>query len=147
MSHGILDTVVDGQRVRYPLVATPVIVEYEPDRSLITVSPQGPSRLQTDALAGLDERYLKQLLALAGPAGTLEADLWDDLERRELFERALGRLGYDRVVVRPGDVVWTDGGVEHWHGATATNLVTQVILHFEDVEWTGEVTDEEYSDS
>ncbi|MFI7598786.1 AAA domain-containing protein [Actinoplanes sp. NPDC049681] len=103
--HGILDTVVDGQRVRYPLVATPVIIEYEPDRSLITVSPQGPSRLQTDALAGLDERYLAQLLALAGPAGTLEVDLWDDLERRELFERALGRLGYDRVVARPGDQV------------------------------------------
>ncbi|BCJ52004.1 very short patch repair endonuclease [Actinoplanes sp. NBRC 14428] len=103
--HGILETVVDGQRVRYPLVATPVIIEYEPDRSLITVSPQGPSRLQTDALTGLDERYLGQLLALAGPAGTIEADLWNDLERRELFERALGRLGYDRVVTGPGDVV------------------------------------------
>ncbi|GGQ64326.1 AAA domain-containing protein [Couchioplanes azureus] len=100
--HGILETVVDGQRVRYPLVATPVVVEYAPDRSLITVSPQGPSRLQTDALAGLDERYLAQLVALAGPAGTIEADLWDDLERRELFERALGRLGYDRIVVPPG---------------------------------------------
>jgi quercetin dioxygenase-like cupin family protein len=55
--------------------------------------------------------------------------------------------GGERVVLRPGDVVWTEGGVEHWHGATATNLVTQVILHFEDVEWTGPVTDEEYSGS
>ncbi|MEU8613983.1 AAA domain-containing protein, partial [Actinoplanes sp. NPDC048791] len=101
--HGILDTVINGQRVRYPLVATPVLIEYDPDRSMITVSPQGPSRLQTDALAGLDERYLGQLLGLAGPAGTLEVDLWDDLERRELFERALGRLGYDRRVVAPGE--------------------------------------------
>ncbi|MEU7907012.1 AAA domain-containing protein [Actinoplanes sp. NPDC049118] len=100
--HGILETAVGDQRVRYPLVATPVIIEYEPDRSLITVSPQGPSRLQTDALAGLDERYLGQLLALAGPAGTLEVDLWNDLERRELFERALGRLGFERRVVEPG---------------------------------------------
>nr|BFE76286.1 hypothetical protein GCM10020092_095870 [Actinoplanes digitatis] len=73
-----------------------MIIEYEPDRSLITVSPQGPSRLQTDALAGLDERYLGQLLALAGLAGTLEVDLWNDLERREFFERALGRLGYEQ---------------------------------------------------
>ncbi|HEX8927853.1 MAG TPA: AAA domain-containing protein, partial [Actinomycetota bacterium] len=96
--HGVLETTVDGQRVHYPLVATPVLIEYEPDRSLITVSPAGPSRLQTDALAGLDERYLSQLLGVAGPAGTIEADLWDDLERRELFERALGRLGYDRIV-------------------------------------------------
>jgi very-short-patch-repair endonuclease len=101
--HGLLETTIGEHRVRYPLVATPVLIEYEPDHSLITVSPQGPSRLQTDALAGLDERYLGQLLALAGPAGTLEVDLWDDLERRELFERALGRLGYDRVVLDPGD--------------------------------------------
>ena len=101
--HGILEARIGDQRVRYPLVATPVLIEYEPDRSLITVSPQGPSRLQTDALAGLDERYLSQLLALAGPAGTLEIDLWNDLERRELFERALGRLGYDRLVVAPGE--------------------------------------------
>ena len=102
--HGILDTTIGDQRVRYPLVATPVLIEYEPDRQLITVSPAGPSRLQTDALAGLDERYLGQLLALAGPAGTLELDLWNDLDRREFFERALGRLGYDRIV--------TDGRTE-----------------------------------
>ncbi|MBB4695035.1 arginase family protein [Paractinoplanes abujensis] len=96
--HGLLATVVNGERVLYPLVATPVLIEYEPDRSMITVSPAGPSRLQTDALNGLDDRYLSQLVALAGPAGTLEVDLWNDLERRELFERALGRLGYDRLI-------------------------------------------------
>ncbi|MCM4080807.1 arginase family protein [Paractinoplanes hotanensis] len=96
--HGLLQTTVNGERVHYPLVATPVLIEYEPDRSLITVSPAGPSRLQTDALAGLDDRYLSQLVALAGPAGTLEVDLWNDLERRELFERALGRLGLDRLI-------------------------------------------------
>ncbi|WP_250035610.1 arginase family protein [Paractinoplanes maris] len=96
--HGLLETTVNGERVRYPLVATPVLIEYEPDRSLITVSPAGPSRLQTDALSGLDDRYLSQLVALAGPAGTLEVDLWNDLERRELFERALGRLGHDRLI-------------------------------------------------
>ncbi|MEU4239709.1 arginase family protein [Actinoplanes sp. NPDC026619] len=102
--HGLLETTINGEKVRYPLIATPVLIDYEPDSSLVTVSPAGPSRLQTDALAGLDERYLSQLLALAGPAGTLEVDLWNDLERRELFERALGRLGYDRLV--------TDGRTE-----------------------------------
>src|SRR4051794_39247965 len=35
--HGILDTVIAGHRVRYPLVATPVLIEYDPDRSMITV--------------------------------------------------------------------------------------------------------------
>ncbi|MCA2215393.1 AAA domain-containing protein [Jidongwangia harbinensis] len=101
--HGVLETGIGEHRVRYPLVATPVLIEYQPDRSLITVSPAGPSRLQTDALSGMDERYLGQLLALAGPAGTIEADLWNDLDRRELFERALGRLGYDRLITTPGD--------------------------------------------
>ena len=101
--HGILEAEVAGERVRYPLVATPVLITYEPDRALITVAPQGPSRLQTDALAGLGERYLRQLLALAGPGGTLELDLWDDLARREFLERAMVRLGHDRLVVSPDD--------------------------------------------
>jgi very-short-patch-repair endonuclease len=101
--HGLIDTRIGDHRVRYPLIATPVIIEYEPDRSLITVSPAGPSRLQTDALSGTDERYLAQLLAIAGPAGTVETDLWSDLDRRELFERALGRLGYDRLILAPGE--------------------------------------------
>ncbi|WP_285686355.1 AAA domain-containing protein [Actinoplanes sp. NBRC 103695] len=101
--HGVLETVIGDQKVRYPLVATPVLIEYEPDRSLITVSPAGPARLQTDALAGTDDRYLAQLLAVAGPGGIVDTDLWNDLDRRELFERALGRLGYDKKVVGPGD--------------------------------------------
>ena len=102
--HGILHTVVGAEPVRYPLVATPVAIEYEPDRSLITVSPTGPPRLQTDALSGLDERFLGQLVALAGPAGMLELDVWNDAERRDVFERALARLGHDRLVLQPGDV-------------------------------------------
>ncbi|KUL27273.1 AAA domain-containing protein [Actinoplanes awajinensis] len=97
--HGILETTIDGARVRYPLVATPVLIEYDPDRALISVAPAGPSRLQTDALHGLDERHLSQLQGLAGPGGVVEVDLWNELERREFFERALTRLGHDRVVV------------------------------------------------
>ncbi|BCJ44657.1 hypothetical protein GCM10010168_14700 [Actinoplanes ianthinogenes] len=101
--HGILETSIDGTRVRYPLVATPVLIEYDPDRALITVSPAGPSRLQTDALHGLDERHLAQLQGLAGPGGVVEVDLWNEFERREFFERALTRLGHDRLVIKPGD--------------------------------------------
>ncbi|MEU4624434.1 AAA domain-containing protein [Actinoplanes sp. NPDC023801] len=97
--HGILETSIDGARVRYPLVATPVMIEYDADLALITVSPAGPSRLQAEALAGLDERHLAQLSALTGPGGAVEVDLWNDVDRRELFERALTRLGFDRTVV------------------------------------------------
>ena len=100
---GLLETTIGDHKVRYPLVATPIMIEYEPDRSLISISPAGPARLQTDALSGTDERYLGQLLGLAGPGGTLDVDMWNELDRRELFERALGRLGYDRLVVKPDE--------------------------------------------
>ncbi|MBW6432353.1 AAA family ATPase [Actinoplanes hulinensis] len=101
--HGIVETVIDGARVRYPLVATPVLIEYDADRALVTVSPAGPSRLQVEALAGLDDRYLAQLTALTGPGGTVEVDMWNDVDRRELFERALSRLGFDRAIVNGPD--------------------------------------------
>ncbi|MEV6487495.1 AAA domain-containing protein, partial [Actinoplanes sp. NPDC051633] len=123
--HGVLETVIAGQKVRYPLVATPVMIEYEPDRSVISVSPAGPSRLQTDALAGLDERYLAQLLALAGPAGVIEADLWNDLDRREFFERALGRLGYDRIIIDPDK---SDGSVLSAGGDRRPHIVDTRVL-------------------
>ncbi len=101
--HGLMELRVGEHRVRYPLIATPVSIEYDPDRSVVTVSPQGPGRLQTDPLAGLDERYLSQLLALGGPAGQVDVDLWEDLDRRELFERALRRLGHDAIIRAAGD--------------------------------------------
>ncbi|GLY25584.1 cupin domain-containing protein [Micromonospora sp. NBRC 101691] len=53
--------------------------------------------------------------------------------------------GGEVVVMRPGDVVWTEPGVEHWHGATASAQLVQLVLHFGDVEWTGEVGEAEYA--
>ncbi len=100
--HGVIETVADGVKVRYPLVATPVMIEYDADRTLVTVSPAGPSRLQTEALSGLDDRRLAQFTALAGPGGTVEVDLWNDAERRDFLERAMTRLGFDRRVVTEG---------------------------------------------
>ncbi|MBQ1074706.1 AAA family ATPase [Micromonospora sp. C31] len=96
--HGVIRTDVAGHRVQYPLVVTPVAIEFDADRSMVTVVPQGAPRLQTDPLTGLDERYLGQLLALAGSGGQLDLDVWHDLDRVEFFERALRRLGHDPVV-------------------------------------------------
>ncbi len=96
--HSVLHTEVDGSRVRYPLIVTPVGIEFDADRSVVRVVPQGLGRLQTDSLAGLDERYLGQLLALAGPGGQVDLDVWDDLSRREFAERALRRLGHDPTI-------------------------------------------------
>ncbi|MDG4829130.1 AAA domain-containing protein [Solwaraspora sp. WMMD1047] len=110
--HGILHLAIDGKRVAYPLVVTPVAIDYDPDRALVAVAPQGGGRLQTDPLAGLDERYLNQLLALAGPGGQVDVDPWDDLGRRELYERALRRLGHDPVLREPDG---PDPGTPHVH--------------------------------
>lgn len=52
--------------------------------------------------------------------------------------------GGELVVLNPGDVVWTEPNVEHWHGASKSGLVFQIMAHFGDVKWLKEVTDEEY---
>ncbi|MEW2591118.1 sigma-70 family RNA polymerase sigma factor [Micromonospora aurantiaca] len=101
--HALLRTEIDSRRVHYPLAATPVAIEFDADRSVIRVVPQGPARLQTDPLTGLDERYLRQLLALAGSGGQLDLDVWDDLSRLEFAERALRRLGLDPTVRAVGE--------------------------------------------
>ncbi|WP_436523279.1 AAA domain-containing protein [Actinoplanes sp. HUAS TT8] len=128
--HGILETTIDGTRVRYPLVATPVLIEYDADRALISVSPAGPSRLQTDALHGLDERHLSQLQGLAGPGGVVEVDLWNDFERREFFERAMTRLGYDRVILKAGEAKVGDAKAGDARGGDAKALIRDTALLF-----------------
>src|SRR5262249_9436947 len=85
--HRIMEFDVGEQKVRYPLLATPVAIEYDADTSLITVVPQGPTRLQTDPLTGVAERFMGQLVELAGPGGHVDVDVWDQTDRRELFER------------------------------------------------------------
>ena len=52
--------------------------------------------------------------------------------------------GGELVILNPGDVVWTEPGVEHWHGASPSGLVIQLAVHFGDVKWLTEVTDQEY---
>ncbi|PWU59464.1 DNA helicase [Micromonospora globispora] len=110
--HGVLRTDVAGHRVQYPLVVTPVAIEFDADRSMIRVVPQGAGRLQTDPLTGLDERYLSQMLALAGSGGQLDLDVWDDFTRLEFLERALRRLGLDPTV-RAADAPAPSGPYVH----------------------------------
>jgi len=56
--------------------------------------------------------------------------------------------GGEKIVMQPGDVIWTPPGVKHWHGATETNAVTHyAIQQFKDGEnvvWMEPVTDEQY---
>jgi quercetin dioxygenase-like cupin family protein len=56
--------------------------------------------------------------------------------------------GSEKQEIRQGDVVWTPPGVEHWHGATATDQLTHVAIQEElngkNVEWLEKVSDEQY---
>jgi very-short-patch-repair endonuclease len=90
--HAILRTTVDGARVMYPLLATPVAIEYHPDTSEVSVGPQGPARLQADALSDLDSRRVADLLDLGDASGQVDLDPWDDQDRAEFIDRATRRL-------------------------------------------------------
>jgi quercetin dioxygenase-like cupin family protein len=57
--------------------------------------------------------------------------------------------GGEKIVMQPGDVIWTPPGVKHWHGATDTTSVKHIaIQQYEDGEnvvWLEPVTDEQYA--
>jgi len=52
--------------------------------------------------------------------------------------------------IHPGDVVWTDEGVKHWHGAAPTTAMTHISiveqLDGKGVEWMEHVSDEQYQE-
>ena len=54
----------------------------------------------------------------------------------------------DRHVIQAGDVVWCPPGVEHWHGATDTTLMSHYAIQASNedgaVVWGEHVTDAEY---
>lgn len=54
-------------------------------------------------------------------------------------------------IIRPGDVIWTEPGEEHWHGASAKQDMTHLAIQGVDDEgniadWGKHVTDEEYNE-
>ncbi|ALI10924.1 MULTISPECIES: cupin domain-containing protein [Pseudomonas] len=59
--------------------------------------------------------------------------------------------GGEKIVIKPGDVIWTPPGVKHWHGATdttgLTHLAIQEVQGGKNVEWLEPVTDEQYGHS
>jgi quercetin dioxygenase-like cupin family protein len=57
--------------------------------------------------------------------------------------------GGEKIVIQPGDVIWTPPGVKHWHGATDTTSVQHIAIqqyeNGENVVWMEPVTDEQYA--
>ena len=101
--HAILDAQIDGRHVRYPLIATPVAIEYDPETTTVSVVPQGPARLQPDALADVDNRRIADLLDLGGAGNQIDVDPWDDTDRRDFAQRAMRRLGFEPILRAPND--------------------------------------------
>ena len=81
--------------VHYPLLATPVAIEYDPESTTVSVTPQGPPRIQADALGDLDGRRVADLLDLGGTGGQVDVDPWDAAERQDFARRATRRLGLE----------------------------------------------------
>jgi len=50
------------------------------------------------------------------------------------------------VELRPGDVVSTPDGEEHWHGAPADHFMTHLSITEGNAHWGDHVTDAEYRD-
>jgi quercetin dioxygenase-like cupin family protein len=50
--------------------------------------------------------------------------------------------------IRPGDVVWIPPGEKHWHGATATTVMTHIgiqeKLNGKTADWMEQVSDQQY---
>lgn len=61
------------------------------------------------------------------------------------------KRGEEVKIIKPGDVIWTEPGEEHWHGASAKNDMSHLAIQEEDengifANWGVKVTDEEYGE-
>ena len=53
--------------------------------------------------------------------------------------------GGEVTVIRPGDVIWTPPGEEHWHGAAPDHAMAHYALwEGDETSWGDHVTDEDY---
>ena len=52
--------------------------------------------------------------------------------------------GHGIVEIRPGDVISTPDGEEHWHGAAPDNFMTHLSITEGGANWGAHVTDAEY---
>lgn len=61
------------------------------------------------------------------------------------------QAGGEKIVIRPGDVIWTPPGVKHWHGATATTGMSHIAIqethNGTSVEWLEPVSQAQYEAS
>lgn len=57
----------------------------------------------------------------------------------------IGVRGGHIIEARPGEVIWTPAGEQHWHGAAPGQFMTHLALwETGDVDWLEHVTDDDY---
>lgn len=59
----------------------------------------------------------------------------------EGFVQARGR---PLIHIRPGDIIVTPPGEQHWHGATVNNFMTHLAFTGGDTEWGDHLREDEY---
>lgn len=61
------------------------------------------------------------------------------------------QVGGEKIVIKPGDIIWTPPGVKHWHGATPTTGMTHMAIQEavdgKNVEWMELVSEAQYESS
>lgn len=56
----------------------------------------------------------------------------------------------ERKTLKPGDTIYTEPGIEHWHGASPDSFMVHIVVweapeNGEESTWSEHVTDKEYS--
>src|SRR6185369_17752596 len=96
--HLLVNVAVGGRQVSYPLLATPVVVEYDAEATEVQVVADGAPRLQVEALLGWDSHRIADLQELGGDRGQVTLDVWDPEMRSVFAARAMRRLGLDPII-------------------------------------------------
>ncbi len=96
--HLLVNVAVGGRQVSFPLLATPVVVEYDAEATEVQVVADGAPRLQVEALVGWDSHRIADLQELGGDRGQVTLDLWDSEMRSAFAARAMRRLGLDPII-------------------------------------------------
>jgi quercetin dioxygenase-like cupin family protein len=141
------------------LAATPAIAqnaEISPNGSRASI--EGPAQYFTgsviiDPLFGANERLQATGANVTFAPGARSAWHTHPAGQMMIVTSGTGWVqeeGGEKREIKPGDVIWTPPGVKHWHGATATNSMTHMVitnmLDGENVKWMKKVSDEQYRD-
>ncbi|WP_339428353.1 MULTISPECIES: (R)-mandelonitrile lyase [unclassified Pseudomonas] len=110
----------------------------------VRVDPLFPARTPSRVTAG----------AVTFPPGARSAWHTHPMGQNLIVTAGVGWVqqeGGEKIVIKPGDVIWTPPGVKHWHGATNTTGLTHLAIQEtqdgKNVEWLEQVTDEQYEAS